>query len=333
MTASAAPAAEIHSLSRAESVAAHVVANVPRAAHATSAATVLAMLRDGSYQNTELILVTEDTGRLAGVVPLARLNGLDPESPIGSALAPSFPLVRGEEDQERAASIALHHRVDALPVIDIAGRALGVLPAQVIMQVLRREHVEDLHRLAGIRHESAQARHAIDDSPLRRVRHRLPWLLVGLVGSGVATAAMARFESVLQANVAVAFFVPAIVYLADAIGTQSEAIAVRGLSLTRAGIGRLVAGELRAGLLIGLALGLCAFPAVQIAFGNWRLSVAVACAILAAGCVAAVMGLSLPWVFARLRRDPALGAGPIGTIVQDVLSLLVYFEIVRLFEV
>ena len=333
MTASAAPGEQIHLPSGVESVAAHVVANVPRAAHANSAATVLAMLQGGSYQNTELILVTEDTGRLAGVIPLARLISLDPARSVGSAIVPSFPLVRSEEDQERAASIALHHRVDALPVIDAEGRALGVLPSQVIMQVLRREHVEDLHRLAGIRHENAQARHAIEDSPLRRVRHRLPWLLVGLAGSGVATAAMARFESVLQANVAVAFFVPAIVYLADAIGTQSETIAVRGLSLTRAGIARLVAGELRAGLLIGLALGLCAFPAVQVAFGNWRLSLAVACAILAAGCVAAVMGMSLPWLFARLRRDPALGAGPVGTIIQDVLSILVYFEIVRLFEV
>lgn len=73
------------------------------------------------------------------------------------------------------------------------------------------------------------------------MRHRLPWLLVGLAGSALATAAMAGFESTFSRQLAVAFFVPGIVYLADAIGTQSEAIAVRGLSLTRAGIGHLLA--------------------------------------------------------------------------------------------
>jgi magnesium transporter len=314
-----------------ETVATHAVANVPIVPIATSAGAVLATLHGAGYENIELILVADSSGRLAGAVPIEKLINLDPATPVGTAIDASFPLVSGAEDQERAASIALHHGVDTLPVVDAEGRPLGVMPAQTIMQVLRREHVEDLHRLAGIRHETARARHAIEDPPMRQVRHRLPWLLVGLAGSGVATVTMTQFESVLEENVAVAFFVPAIVYLADAIGTQSEAIAVRGLSLTRSGIAKLVAGELRTGLLIGLALGACAFPAVQLAFGDLRLSAAVASAILTAGCVAAVLGISLPWAFARMGRDPALGSGPIGTIVQDVLSLVVYFEVVRLF--
>jgi magnesium transporter len=100
------------------------------------------------------------------------------------------------------------------------------MPAQALLQVLRREHVEDLHVLAGIKREASQARHAIEDPPLRRMRHRLPWLLVGLAGSAIATAAMAGFEATFSRQLAVAFFVPGIVYLADAIGTQSEAIAV-----------------------------------------------------------------------------------------------------------
>ena len=170
----------------------------------------------------------------------------------------NFPRVRADTDQERAASLALHHGVDALPVVDADGRPLGVMPSQALLQVLRREHVEDLHRLAGIQREASQARHAIEDPPLRRMRHRLPWLLVGLAGSAIATAAMAGFEATLRASLTVAFFVPGIVYLADAIGTQSEAIAVRRLSLTRAGIVHLLAGELRTGMLLGAVLGLAA---------------------------------------------------------------------------
>jgi magnesium transporter len=241
--------------------------------------------------------------------------------------------VSADTDQEHAASLALHHGVDALPVVDADGRAVGVMPAQALLQVLRREHVEDLHRLAGIEREAAQARHAIEDPPLRRARHRLPWLLVGLAGSALATAAMAAFESTLSATIAVAFFVPGIVYLADAIGTQTEAIAVRRLSLTRAGLAHLLAGELRTGMLLGAILGLASLPLVWLAFGEPRLAAAVAAAIFAAGTMAAGLGLLLPWWIARSGRDPAFGSGPLATVIQDVLSLLVYLGVVRAFGI
>jgi magnesium transporter len=292
---------------------------------------VLARLALEKPSSVELVLAVDAHGRFVGAAPLARVVALDTAAPLDKAIDRDFPRVRPTTDQERAASLALHHGVDALPVVDAEGCALGVMPAQALLQVLRREHVEDLHVLAGIQRESAQARHAIEDPPLRRLRHRLPWLLAGLGGSALATLAMASFESTFARQIAVAFFVPAIVYLADAIGTQTEAVAVRGLSLTRAGIGHLLAGELRTGLLIGACLGLIAFPPIYVFFGDARLAAAVASAILAAGTVAAGLGLVLPWAIARSGRDPAFGSGPVATVIQDVLSLLVYFGVVKAF--
>jgi len=46
--------------------------------------------------------------------------------------------------------------------------------------------------------------------------------------------------------------------------------------------------------------------------------------------VASTLGLQLPWVLDRLGTDPAYGSGPLATIVQDVLTLLIYFACVRL---
>jgi magnesium transporter len=217
-----------------------------------------------------------------------------------------------------------------MPVVDAAGRLVGVVGPHELMDVLRREHVEDLHRLAGITRETTQAREAIEAPPLRRARHRLPWLLVGLVGSAIATAVVARFESALAAKPALAFFVPGLVYLADAIGTQSEAVAVRGLSLSRSGVVPLLGGELRTGALIGLVLAALALPMVWAVFGEIRLAVAVALALGAASTIAAMLGLVLPWLLSRLRLDPAYGSGPLATIIQDVLSLLIYFGFVSI---
>jgi magnesium transporter len=314
---------------RSETVGSHMVAVAPVRVGQTAGDALNGLLA-ARPQAPDLLLVCDDAGVLAGVVPLARLITLEPDTPLARVLDAGFPRVGPETDQETAASLALHHCVDALPVVDAAGRPLGVMPSQALLQVLRREHVEDLHLLAGIHREVAQARHAIEDPPLRRARHRLPWLLVGLLGSGLATLAMAAFERTLEAQIAVAFFVPGIVYLADAIGTQSEAIAVRGLSLTRAGIGHLLAGEMRTGLLIGTALALVAWPLVWFAFGDARLAVAVAFAIFAAGGVASLIGFALPWALARLDVDPAYGSGPVATICQDILSLMVYLGVVNL---
>jgi magnesium transporter len=318
---------------RREIVASHLVAEVARVRAEDAAGDVLARILAEKPASAELVLVVDGGGRLQGALPISALFAASPQARVGEIMSPGFPRVGTDDDQERAASLALHHGVDALPVVDAGGRALGVMPAQALLQVLRREHVEDLHRLAGIEREAAQARHAIEDPPLRRARHRLPWLLVGLAGSALATAAMAAFEATLSATIAVAFFVPGIVYLADAIGTQSEAIAVRRLSLTRDGIAHLLVGELRTGMLLGAALGLASLPLVWLVFGDPRLAAAVGTAIFAAGTMAAGLGLALPWLIARSGRDPAFGSGPLATVVQDVLSLLVYFGVVRAFGV
>jgi magnesium transporter len=37
--------------------------------------------------------------------------------------------------------------------------------------------------------------------------------------------------------------------------------------------------------------------------------------------------LLLPWSLQRVGVDPAFGSGPLATIIQDVLSLLIYFAI------
>jgi len=37
----------------------------------------------------------------------------------------------------------------------------------------------------------------------------------------------------------------------------------------------------------------------------------------------------LPWLLGQLGRDPAYGSGPLATIAQDLLTLLIYFGTVQ----
>jgi magnesium transporter len=212
-------------------------------------------------------------------------------------------------------------------VVDAEDKLLGVVPSAALLEILYREHVEDLHRLAGIARESEHVRESLESPPMRRTRDRLPWLLVGLAGSMLAAFLMSRFEHVLEQKLAVSFFVPAIVYLADAIGTQTEAVVVRGLSLSRQPLRRLLFFEIGTGMLMGGALGLLAVAAIGATFGDLRLAISVGTAVLAAGTAATSIGLLLPWSLQRAGVDPAFGSGPLATIIQDVLSLLIYFAI------
>jgi len=309
----------------------HLVVRVLRALPEESVASVRARLASGvmTLDSTEAVWLVDANRKLVGAVPLPQLLGADGESSLADIAIAPVPAVSLGTDQEHIASLALHHGLTSVPVLDARGHFAGVVPPQALLEVLRREHVEDLHRFAGINLEDARARDAVEAPPIRRARDRLPWLLVGLVGSMAAAFIVAGFEETLQAKVAIAYFVPGIIYLADAVGTQSEAIAVRGLSLSRMPLRHLLAGELRTGLLIGVTLALLALGPIWWWFGDPQLALAVAIALLAASACATVIGFTLPWLIARGGHDPAFGSGPIATIIQDLLSLLIYFLTVR----
>ena len=160
-----------------ESAGHYLVGAVPRAQPGDTAAAARAMLSGCPYDAVELICITDELGKLVGILPVAELMALPEAVTLGEAMYRDPPAVKVDEDQERAASIALHHVINAVPVVDHHGHLLGVVPPAALLHILRREHVEDLHRLAGIGRETARAREAIESPPFRRARHRLPWLL------------------------------------------------------------------------------------------------------------------------------------------------------------
>lgn len=314
----------------AETALGHIVRRVPTGRIDESVGAAVSRLPGAQFDYAGALYVLDEADRLAGAISMSALLAADSTIRLGELARRDYPAIEPQTDQEQVASLAIHFGVSAVPLVDRAGSLIGVVPPQSLLEILRLEHIEDLHRLAGILRESARAQSSIEAPPMRRARDRLPWLLVGLVGSAMATVLVASFESALQERLAIAYFVPAIVYLADAIGTQTEAIAVRGLSLSTVPIGQLIAREVRTGMLIGLALSLVAFVPVWLAFGDPRLAGAVSGALFSASTVASAVGILFPWLLMRLGRDPAFGSGPVATIVQDLLTLFIYFSAVSI---
>jgi magnesium transporter len=308
-----------------ESAGFHLLQRVPVASPEDSCAEVLATLRTRQFEYADAIVIVDADQRVVGMISAGMLAMQNPDTAVHLVMRRDIPVASVDTDQERVASLAIDSVLGTVPVVDANRRLIGLVPPQALLAVLRHEHIEDLHRLTGILHEGNVARAAIEGPPLMRARHRLPWLFVGLAGSAIAALLMAHYEAVLAARIEIAFFLPGIVYLADAIGTQTEAIAVRGLSLSHLSIKKLLARELWTGMTIGAVLGAASALACWAILRDFPLALAIGIALFAAGSIATGIGLLLPWVFQRLGSDPAYGSGPLATVVQDVLSVLIYF--------
>jgi magnesium transporter len=236
------------------------------------------------------------------------------------------PVVAPGTDQEVAAWRAVRNEESALAVVDQESRFVGLIPPHRLLAVLLSEHEEDLSRLGGFTKSTRQARKTSEETVERRFRHRVPWLLVGLIGALVAADFVSRFEAQLQHKVMLAFFIPGIVYLADAVGTQTETVVVRGLSVG-VSMRRMIGRELLAGLAIGLALAAIACPLVWWRWGEADIALCVGLAVFAACSTATLAAMALPWMFDTLALDPAFGSGPLATVIQDLLSIVIYLAI------
>ncbi|HEU4491868.1 MAG TPA: magnesium transporter [Jiangellales bacterium] len=312
------------------SIEQYVATDVPVCGPDDQAADVRAALVGRRYQSVDDVAVCEDRPdrphRLSGLVPVETLLAADAGTPVRDLMDADPPVVAPGLDQEMAAWKAVRRGESSLAVVDAEGRFRGLVPPARLLGVLLREHDEDLARLGGYLASTDSARHATDEPLGPRLWHRLPWLLLGLLGSAVAAWVVRGFEEEIAADVRLAFFVPGVVYMADAVGTQTEALVIRGLSVG-VSIRRVFRLEVLTGLVVGLLIGGATFPAIWWALGSVELALAVSLALFAACSVATLVAMSLPWLLSRAGKDPAFGSGPLATVLQDLLSLLIYFAI------
>jgi magnesium transporter len=281
-----------------------------------------------SFDTAAAVAVCEQR-RFLGLIRIEDLMFAEGDQRAIDVMDREAPRVGPGVDQERAAWKAVSRGEATLAVVDESGIFQGLIPPARMLSVLLWEHDEDLARLGGFRHDTLAARQASTDPLLLRFRKRMPWLLMGLLGALAAAGLVGSFEASLQANVLLAFFLPGIVYMADAVGTQTETLLIRGLSVgipVRQVVGR----ELATGALVGATVAAAFYPLAVWVWGDPMVAFAAALSLFAACSIATVVAMLLPYIFTKLGKDPAFGSGPLGTVIQDLLSILIYFAVTSL---
>ncbi len=156
------------------------------------------------------------------------------------------------------------------------------------------------------------------------VRLRAPSLVVGLVLGVLLSFVTSRFEQVLSEKIEVAYFIPFVVYIADSVGTQTQNIYARDLRSGNTSFKNYLFKETLIGLLFGALFGASIGLLVMLWFGHWELASAVGLSTFVAISFAPLVALAITELLQLERSDPAVGAGPIATVIQDTLSVLIY---------
>jgi magnesium transporter len=276
--------------------------------------------------------VTTPDGRLAGVVPTRRLLLSAPDVLIRDIMVGPAVYVSEDDTFGHALEIINSRRLLALPVVDGAGRLSGVLDvsafAKGMVDLERRETADELFQIVGLRIEEEKRR-----SVLGVFGNRFPWLLLNVASGLIAAWISGLFDQTLKAVVAVAFFIPMILTLAESVAMQTVAIslmAVRAPSGGRGPKGRPVLREMRVGLLLGFTSG----AVVGLIALGWlrlpHLAAVIAAAVFAAGGIGASLGYVVPLVVRRLHLDPKIASGPAVLALTDVATIFCYLQMASL---
>ncbi|HEX3274243.1 MAG TPA: magnesium transporter [Gemmatimonadales bacterium] len=267
----------------------------------------------------QVFVVTADR-RLVGLLPFKDLVVSRPERLVREFMAPADVTVRPEADQEEVARLLTRYNMPSVGVVDEAGRLLGRITFDDVIDVVEDESTEDILKFGGV-----SGREALAAGWRESVGSRLPWLYLNLVTAFLAGAVVYAFQDTVQRTVALAVWMPIIAGMGGNAGTQALAVTVRRLALGLMPpqlFVRVVAKEVVVGIVNGLAIGVVV-TLVSLLMGQpSRLGTVVFLAMTGNLMVAGFAGGFIPVLLERYRIDPAIASSIFVTTFTDVCGFL-----------
>lgn len=287
------------------------------------------------YKTINYIYLVDRDYKLCGVVSIKNLFDAEKENKEAHletlAKDQSLITVHPYSHQERAAILAVRHNIKAIPVVDREGKLVGIIDNDKILSIMHQEKVEDLLKFAGISKYGANLDNFLQISLFTSLKHRLPWLIVGLVGGLCIAQLIAFFEESLEQTVVIAAFIPMMVYMSNAVGQQVTALLIRDSALNeKIPYLKYFLKQFASIVVIGLIVSMMLFASILFIHQDTQIAVALALAMFGTVSSSIVTGFLIPFVFIKLKSDPANSSGPVGTVIQDFFSVLIYFCIISI---
>jgi magnesium transporter len=289
-------------------------------------------------ETVESVYVVDKAHKLLGMLTLRQMLLSKPDDRVRDVMITNVISVLPELDQEEAAKILAKYDLHTMPVVQETGKMLGVITSDDIIDVVVEEQAEDVQKFGGM--EALDAPY-LQTSFWSMIKKRGGWLAVLFLGEMITASAMSDYEHDVARAVVLALFVPLIISSGGNSGSQASTLIIRAMAVGEVKLRdwwRIVGRELRAGLVLGIALGLIgvlrivAWQGLFKEYGEHYLLIAATVGISLVGVVAwgTIAGSMLPFVLRRLGLDPASASAPFVATLVDVLGLVIYFETARL---
>jgi magnesium transporter len=256
--------------------------------------------------------------RLVGVVPARRLLVATPETLISSIMISPVVTIPETATLGDALELLANRRLLAVPIVDEENHLNGVIDLQHYTQdaidLEQKEAAETVFQLVGFHIENQRA------GVWTQFKARFPWLLCNVVSGLTAAAISGVFDGVLRKVVALAFFFPLVLGIAESISMVAATLGIQQMHHPSKGVMR----ELRIAPLLGGAAGLLVGIAAFCWLHSWIVGAVLAAAILLGALIGTLLGLFLPRLVHRWNLDPKIASGPAVLAITDILTLSGY---------
>ncbi len=280
----------------------------------------------GRFDTINYVYAVTKKGKLKGVISIKELFRKPGNSLVRDSAVTKVVKAHPGMDREKIAHMALRHGIKAVPVVDKNNNFLGVVPSDAILHILDSETREDFMLMTGIIPSDAIQQERLP--VLKSFLHRSPWIVLGLFGGLLAARIISSFESVLEKEVMLAAFIPLVAYIANAVGAQTQVLYIRDLATSqKIAMLKYSLKQLLVSFFIGIACWAVIGAISLIAWQDSLLGIVVGFAVFCSIIVATIFALGIPFLLVKFRKDPAIGSGPFTTIIQDMLSVVIYFSI------
>ena len=289
---------------------------------------VAAMRSQAEHIDTvHAVYVVDDNEILVGTLSLKKLLTAKRTDMISELYRPIEHTVLSTTPAEDVANMMQKYDLFVLPVVNAAGELLGRITLDDVVDFIREEAERDYQLASGLTDEVES-----DDSVYEVTRARIPWLLIGLFGGIIVALIIGKNENDIKLVPALAFFMPLIAAMAGNVGVQSSAIVVQALATDRKhnSMGEKLIKELSVGLFNGVILSLVMFGAGLLLGYDQLITLTVSVSLLTVIVFASLFGTFIPLMLDRFKIDAALATGPFITTANDVIGLIIYFQIGRL---
>ncbi|MCL1867164.1 MAG: magnesium transporter [Oscillospiraceae bacterium] len=283
--------------------------------------------------------VTDSARRMEGVVSAKTLMLSDPEQVLSEVMDTNLIFVHTDDDREKVAALFDKYDFLSIPVVDSESRIVGIITIDDIIDVVREEATEDIHKMAAM---LPSDKPYLKTSVLQLGKNRITWLIVLMVTAMITGGILEKYEAAIACLPILTVFIPLLMDTSGNAGSQSATMIIRSMALgelTPGDFMKIIWKEVRAGLLVGVILSAINFIRIWITYrGNadlgadvMMISVTVSLTLLCTVVIANIVGGVLPVLAKRLKIDPAVMAAPLITSIVDALSLIIYFSLAMWF--